>query len=119
MDTFMFVWCWPLCTTIVALAATWRWPVLKYRAAILVVCAIAQVGWFYIGMPIASHGGCVVPMWWSLVLALIGLISYATLATLLTGILRARKQQKNDTANQASEATSEPAPGAASSAHEG
>lgn len=67
---------------------------LKYRAAVLIVCAIAQVAWFYIGMPIATHGGCVVPMWWSLVLALISLVSYVTLATLLTGIVQARTQLK-------------------------
>ena len=119
MDTFMLIWCWPLCTTIVALAATWRWPALKYRAAVLVLCAVALVGWFYIGMPIATHGGCVVPMWWCLVLALISLVSYVTLATLLTGIAQTRRQQKKETANQASHATSEPAQGAGSSSREG
>jgi len=91
MDTFTFVWCWPLLTTIVGLAAAWRWPMLKWRAMVLAICAVAHVGWFYIGMPLATHGGCVVPMWWSLALGFIGLVSYVTLAMLLTGIVYIRK----------------------------
>ena len=77
-------------------------------------------GWVvYIGIPIASHGGCMVPLWASLAMAVIGLISYVTLAMLLTGIVQARKQQKKNTANNAALATSDPAPDAGSSSSGG
>ena len=102
----MFVWCWPLCTTIVALAAAWRWRVLKYRAGFVVGFGVLHVAMFKIGLPFVTRGGYVVSMSWSIAVGFVDLCSYVALVTVLTGIVCEVKRRRKTSANQAVEATS-------------
>ena len=99
IDEFIGVWLWPLLLTAVAIAASWCWPALKYRAMAIIVCAVFQIGWWYIGLPLATRGSDVVPDWWTIVGVIICAANYVALVILLIGIVYEERRRKRESVN--------------------